>query len=134
MSQYATTAELYLYGAPSTAFGGLGADVLTDALQAASGRVDSALRARRANTQLPLTTYGADVKMAVCKIAAYEAISVRGYNPAIGADVALRMRYDDAMRWIQGVARGEIHLDAEPALTGPTQGSASVTSNTARGW
>ena len=134
MSQYASIAELYLYGAPSTAFGGLSSDVLTDALQAASGRVDAALRTRRDNTQLPLTTYGADVRQAVCKLAAYECISVRGYNPAAGADVSLRMRYEDAERWIRALAKGEIHLDVVPAQTSASQGSATVISNTARGW
>lgn len=134
MSQYATIAELYLYGAPSTVFGGLASTVLDDALQAASGRVDSALRTHRANSQLPMTVWGADVRQAVCKLATYEVLSVRGLNPAAGSDANIRMRYDDAERWIRGVARGEIHLDVTPALTSPSQGSAQVLSNTRRGW
>lgn len=134
MSQYASIAELYLYGAPSTAFGSLASTALDDALQAASGRVDSALRTHRANTQLPLTTYGADVKQCVCKLATYELLSLRGFNPAAGSDANVRMRYDDAMAWIRGVAKGEIHLDVEPVLTSASQGSAIVSSSTARGW
>lgn len=134
MSQYATIAELYLYGAPSTVFGGLASTVLDDALQAASGRVDSALRTHRANSQLPMTAWGADVRQAVCKIAAYEVLSVRGFNPAAGSDANIRMRYDDAERWIRGIARGEIHLDVTPALTSASQGSAQVLSNTRRGF
>jgi phage gp36-like protein len=44
------------------------------------------------------------------------------------------MRYDDAERWIRGVARGEIHLDVTPALTSASQGSVAVSSNPLRGW
>jgi len=44
------------------------------------------------------------------------------------------MRYDDAVRWRAGVARGEVLLDVTPALSSPSQGSAVVLSNTSRGW
>lgn len=131
MSQYATIAELYTYGAPSVAFGSLSSDVLTNALTAASSIADGYMRSRYA---MPLTTWGSDLRQAVCKIAAYEVLSVRGYNPAAGADVNLLNRHLEAMAWLRAVSRGEVHLDVTPALATPSQGSAVVVSGTRRGW
>jgi phage gp36-like protein len=131
VSQYATIEELYTYGAPAVAFGSLPSDVLTNALTAASSLADGFLRSRYA---MPLTAWGSDLKQAVCKIATYEVLSVRGYNPAAGADVNLLNRHLEAMAWLKGVSRGEIHLDVTPALATPSQGSAVVVSASRRGW
>lgn len=131
MTQYATIAELYTYGAPAVAFGGLGTDVLTNALVAASALVDSYIRSRYTP---PLTAWGSDIKQAVCKIAAYEALVVRGYNPAAGSDPNILARHDAAVAWLRGVSRGEIHLDVTPALATPSQGSAVVSASRRRGW
>lgn len=131
MSQYATLAELYIYGAPSVAFGTITTDALTVALTSASSIVDSFIRSRYA---LPLTVWGSDLKQATCKIAAYEVLSVRGYNPAAGSDVNILNRHIEAMSWLKGVSRGEIHLDVTPALATASQGSGVVVSNSRRGW
>jgi phage gp36-like protein len=131
VSQYATLAELYVYGAPSVAFGTITLDALTVALQSASTMADSFIRSRYA---LPLTAWGTDLKMSVCKIATYEVMSVRGYNPAAGSDVNYLNRHLEAMAWLKGVSRGEIHLDVTPALSTASQGSGVVVSNSRRGW
>lgn len=131
MTTYATIAELYVYGAPSVAFGGISVDVLTNALASASALVDSYIRSRYTP---PLTVWGSDVKMAVCKIAAYDALSVRGYNPAAGSDPNILERHNAALSWLRGVSRGEIHLEVTPALATASQGSAVVSSSRRRGW
>lgn len=132
MSQYATISDLYRHGARAEAFSGLSSAVLDAGLQAASGKIDSALRTHRANTQLPLTAWGEDVRIAVCKLAAYEILSVRGH--ASGDDGNLLVRHTQAEAWRRALARGEEHLDVEPAFTNASQGSAVVVSNTRRGF
>lgn len=135
MSRYGELADLYTYGAPSSAFG-----TLTDAereagIEAASAEADSALRARG---PLPLTRWGNDLKLKVIVIAAYELMCRAGFNPNAGSDVNYRLRAEDARAWLKAVARGEMHPDVDfsPAKTETSTAYAQprVRSNTNRGW
>lgn len=55
----------------------------------------------------PIVTKSLDLAKAVCKIAVYELLSVRGLNPD-GDDSNIRTRYEDAMKWLEKVASGAI--------------------------
>jgi phage gp36-like protein len=106
MSSYATLTDLTVYGLPATALGALSSTVQQAALDDASDIVDSYLRGRYV---LPLLAWGTEITQAVCRIAAYNLLSVRGYNPASGADENIRNRYTDSITWLSQVQRQAAH-------------------------
>lgn len=114
MSQYATSAEFALIGLPPIALSGFTGDV--DAhLTAASGVVDSYLRGRY---RLPLSSpYPQEIIHVVCNLAAYSVLSIRGFDPTNGQDANYRMKYDDAMAWLERVAGGRVSLALEADAT-----------------
>lgn len=112
-SQYAQLSDLTIYGAPATA---LNTPQLTPAIQlnalvSASAVMDSYFAGRY---QLPLAQWGVEVVDACCRIATYQLISVRGYNPASAADVNIRERYLDAIDWLNKVQRQAAHPNVTP--------------------
>lgn len=84
---------------------------------------------------LPIVAWGIDLSMAVAKIAAYELLSVRGFNPD-GEDTNVRKRCEDAMRWLADVASGKISpvglVDSTPDEQ--DTGGIEVCTLAARGW
>lgn len=56
----------------------------------------------------PLVSWEDDLRQAVCKIASYELLCVRGFNPASGADINILDRRNQADAWLTSVARQEI--------------------------
>jgi phage gp36-like protein len=115
--QYAQIADLVTYGVPVQALQ-QGANPITNGtlnseLETASEFIDSFLRGRYS---LPLQSWGTDITQACCRITAYNVLIVRGYNPASGADVNIRMRYDDAVSWLNKVQRQQAHPNVVPAV------------------
>jgi len=110
---YATTADLRTYGLPATALGRVSDADQVAALAAAQSTLDTYFNGRYA---LPLLAIDAEVTKRTCHIAAYELMAgPRGYNPAAGADETLRMRYEDAIRWAEGVQAKRVHPQVTPA-------------------
>lgn len=140
---YATVAELYVYGAPEKAFGQLSTPTKEAALAAASNDVDTYLRGRYS---LPLSAWDSSITEATCRIAAYNLLSVRGYNPASGSDVNIQDRYNAAIAWLRLVQKQQAHPNVTPAQIDtpnwnqPTVISSSVVNlatgakGTNRGW
>lgn len=111
MSQYCQPSDLTLYAINPNALANTSPTQQTDACIAASAVMDDHFAGRY---PLPLLTWPQSVIMYCAWIAQYLLISgARGYNPAAGADVAVRMKYEDAITWCRGVQRQEIH----PAVT-----------------
>lgn len=102
MTQYASITDLTNIGLPATALGQLSNTQLTAALQAASDLIDAYFNVRYT---LPLLAWSTDVTLHCCWIAAYIALTTRGYNPASGADINLRERYDDSIKWLGEIQR-----------------------------
>ena len=137
MSSYATTSDLAAYGLPSAVLSTIDPATQQEALDAASAKADGYIRSRFV---LPLKTWGLDLRQAVAKLAAYDLMSVNGFNPEAGADENLRMRAQDAEKWLANVGKGEI----SPAFTdsSPTVGADGLskpsgprlTSQASRGW
>ena len=119
MSSYATPTDLRAKGAAAAALDGVPEVDLQGALDSASGIADGYLGARY---KLPIVTASPDLVEAVCKIAAYNLLALRGYNPELGADVLIRDRYDDAVRWLERVADGKIAPDLLDSSTGGVEG------------
>lgn len=112
MAAYATKDELYIYGAPSKAFGQLTDAAKDAALEAASRTVDTYYRAR---FPLPLSSWDEQTKKVTCQIATYDLLSIRGYNPASGSDINIKDRYDSAIAWLEKVAKQQAHPEVATA-------------------
>lgn len=129
---YATRTDLTTHGLSSAALGSISTTAQDAALDAASRVADSYLRTRYAT---PVTGYGVDLTRAVCSIAAWDLLSVRGFDPQRGGDEAVRLRAEDALRWLRDVSSGKAHLagvtesesESWPELIG-------AVSDEARGW
>ncbi len=103
MAAYATAADFAALGLPAKATAGMPSADIAAALEAASRVVDSYIGSRY---DLPLATFDASVTMAVCKIAAYELLSRRGFAAGVGDAEQVKERYDQAIAWCRDVARG----------------------------
>lgn len=108
---YAVLADLYRYGAPATAFGDISTSDQQAGLDEASAKVDEFLGARY---PLPLISWPTSITEYACRIAAWNLISVRGYNPAMGGDENLRARYDDAIRQLTLIQKQQMHPNVVP--------------------
>lgn len=104
---YATRTDLTTHGLSSAALGSISTTAQDAALDAASATADSYLRTRYST---PVAGYGVDLTRAVCSLAAWDLLSVRGYDPQRGGDEALRLRAEDALRWLRDVSSGKASL------------------------
>lgn len=130
---YCTIAELSTYGANAATFTSTSTPDKQAAIDAASSEADGYLRARYPRAELPLTTYDADLKAAVAKIATFEIVSKRGYNPNAGSDQVIVKRADDARAWLKALARGEVSLVVAIDPVGTAE-QPRVISKDLRGW
>ncbi|HEX2864979.1 MAG TPA: DUF1320 domain-containing protein [Deinococcales bacterium] len=139
MGAYATAADLRTpaRGLPAKVASGFTDDDLSTALEDASALADGYLSARFA---LPLTAHGPDLTSAVTRIAAYNLLVGRGFSPQPGTpDEQVRLRYEDAVKWLEGVSRGLVSpaglVDSTPPNPEPGDlGEPLVTSRPRRGW
>ena len=126
---YATLDDLFRLGLPEGALRGVPTATLEDALEAASRLADSYLRARYT---LPLTSWDEALTRAVAAIAAYDLLAVRGYDPTRGADEVVRLRYEDAIRWLERVASGAVSPDIRDSTPETREGSFSAATSPRR--
>lgn len=115
MLTYATLVDLTALGVRSAALTGISSADQQQALEAASRVADSYLQARY---KPPLSAWGQDLTRAVAIIAAYDLLAVRGFAPE-GVDEHLRLRHEDALRWLRDVSLGAVTpvgiVDSTPA-------------------
>jgi phage gp36-like protein len=117
MAAYATAADFASLGLPTKATASVSAGDIDAALEAASRVVDSYIGSRY---DLPLITYDKSVTMAVCKIAAFELLSRRGFAAGATDATTLELRYNQALQWCRDVARG-LALPAPKSTTDATK-------------
>ena len=127
---YATPDDLTRLGVAAAALSDVPVPDQEAALDAASRLADSYLARRY---RLPLVSWGDDLKRAVALIAAYDLIAVRGFAPE-GADEHLRLRYEDAIRWLEQVAKGEAEAQVEEAAGDGDPGAPAIAGPLPRGW
>ena len=140
---YATLAEFSTYGGlPATALGTLTTTQQQGQLDAATDEMNTYLAGRYS---MPLLVWDNSIKAKCCEIAAYKMICLRGFNPGSGADVNLRMRYLDAVKWCEVVRNKSIHptvtetAQPSPTLSQPKILTSSMVTTggatgTTRGW
>src|SRR4051794_15034224 len=121
-------------GINPSAIKGVGSPDLLAALDAASQEADGYLGAQYT---LPLLAWGKDLRKYVSQLAAYDILATRGRNPQ-GLDEDVRMRRDDAIRWLKDVRAGVITpagiVDSTPNQVAGTPGfEPVVVSSTSRG-
>lgn len=132
MSSYAVLADLPKYGVSAVALAPIDPAVQQAAIDAASAVVDSFLRARY---KLPLSAWGVDITRTTAVLAVYDLLVTRGYNPAAGADINIKLRHDDAMLWLLHVSRQDVHPDVTPTQDqAPGYDAPRVLTNSQRGW
>ena len=133
LSQYATQAQLALYG-------GLHASVLgsitgTDQdayLQAATKIVKSYLAARASGT---IEAVGLDVVVATCKLAGWSILTDKvGFNPSTVGHQALSLDVDRTRSWLKDVAAGRAVAEFTDDTPDVTEGTAEVYTEPMRGW
>ncbi len=128
----ATLANLYAYGAPSSAFGSL-SDPQRQAGLDGAAQVFLGFAASRGN--LPLVGWGSDVIQSICHVATYDLLARVGFNPNDGADVNYVTRKDDAIKWWSRFSKGEVTPPSILFSTAKSIGSfPKVTSRPIRGW
>ena len=134
---YATISDLMKFGAPSGAIGDLSPEDMQGQLDSASSTADSYLRL---HYPVPLgTPYPAALVEAICRIAAFNLLSVRGYNPEGDAGL-LESRSKDAMRYLRDLGSGAASLGATDGAfavqpTADTGGGVTVVgTSSSRGW
>lgn len=132
MTAYATLTDLHTYGLSAVACGNVTTGDQQVILDGRNAWADGKLRGRY---QLPLLAWDVDLRMMVAQLAAYDVMIRRGYNPAAGADVNVRLRYEDALKWFDGVERQNVHpnVTASPTAS-PHYNAPQVTTSTTRGW
>jgi phage gp36-like protein len=133
---YCTRPELSIWGAPAAAFASIEPDTQDEAIKAASDVINGYLEQR---LNLPLISYGREIRRACAIIAAYDLISAsRGRNPEEAGDRdPLYDRYKSIMDWLKQVAEGLPTTAVGSPVPDPTVeivGGASVSSNRQRGW
>jgi phage gp36-like protein len=100
---YAELSDLYMVISPAAlTHPTTGAAAQTAQLLRASELVDDALCDRWV---LPLTDWGTDVIQAVCDIAAYRLVCLRGFNPE--ADGEYAKNFKAAKDWLAAIKNGE---------------------------
>lgn len=102
---YAVRDDLTTYSLTAAALTGTSTAAQDKALVAASMIADGYLSSR---FQLPLTTWGEDLKRQVCEIAAYILMKRRGFSPELADADQLKGGHDSAMKWLEGIAGGRI--------------------------
>lgn len=102
---YCDREQLARYGLPPKALSRFTTEEQDRGLEAASGVVDSYLRARYT---LPIQRWGLELTRCVAAIAAYDLMTSRGYDPNLAADEQLRLRYEDSLMWLKMVRKNEV--------------------------
>lgn len=133
MAAYATATDFDSYGVRPAALPDsvLDSDKL-GAVTAASAVADSYLGAIY---RLPLVSWGEDLKQKVCAIAAFELMASQvGFNPEAGHNFTILSRKDEAIRWLEGVAKGIVTPSLTSGAEPPAPKAFAISSKPQRGW
>lgn len=135
---YCDYADLGRYGVNAEALERLSVEENENGpISAATSTVNSYLRAQYV---LPILRAGDDIKQATAIIAAWNVIRVRGFKPGENPeDSALRLAYEDTIRWLEKVAAGSAFPDIDDSDPGTPDagvpaGVPIVASNSQRGY
>lgn len=133
MAVYATRDDRDRLGVLGTAYAELDPTEIDGALAAASAFADDYLAKR---FTLPLTAWSDSLRLAVVRLADWQLMTKRGFNPEDRGDVAVRTGQEDSMKWLRDLAKGELSaqgiVDSTPTVTETRD--VVVRSKPKRGW
>lgn len=128
---FATLSEFGSYGLSSLAVSGVSDAQILASLAAASDEASGYLAAQY---ELPLISWGYDLRRAVSVLAAADIMAVRGYSNT-EADARLEERAKAVREWLSKVASGLVSLTQVVDSSPSTQnGGARVYTAERRGW
>lgn len=133
MSQYATEQQFRDLGLSDGALEEVTSSVIDLHLEMASGLADSYISNRYA---VPVSPIPAALTRVVVDIAVYEILLRRGYNPET-YDTNYRLRYEDAIKWLEAIYQRAADLPGVPetGVGDLSTGRASrVVTRPERGW
>lgn len=133
--RYASISDLQTLGVRAEALAKFTPVQKNEALDDASRTMDSYFRKQ---FTLPFVAVGGDLARACAAIAAYDLVSARGLNPE-GNDENIRLRYLDAIKWLEMVAAGKVLPDVTDSSPAAEEGQSSgggprVVSSSSRGY
>ncbi len=133
MTAYAVLTDLYALGLPLVAMGSVSTAVQQRCLDSRNEFADDKLRARY---RLPLDVpYPLSLVQAICHLAAWDVLVIRGYNPQSGADVVIVDRANAALKWFDDVERQRAHpAVVEAGGADPSYDAPLIVSTTRQGW
>ncbi len=108
MASYLTKDEFLAQTIPGEAFEGLTDDQINKALSWASSKADSYLRKRY---NLPMVSWGDDLREAVGMLAAYQLCRRVGFRPSSGYNEELKDANDEAIDWLLNVSKGLVEIE-----------------------
>lgn len=127
---YASLADLDASGLPPGALGSVPRSVQSAMLQKASDFADSYLGDK---FTLPLSPpYDAALVDAVCQIACWRLLVLRGFSPENPGDGVVRQGFLDARDWLTRIANGQATLKVRQA--NPASNQPDISSNEPRGY
>ncbi len=127
----ASVGDLYVYGAPSSAFGSLTDADKLDALAAASGELEAAAATQG---KMPLLAIPDDCRQKIVHIATYELMCRVGFNPAAGSDQNYLLRANIARSYFRDSAKGIVHPGFTFSASRESRAQPQVNSKPLRGW
>lgn len=131
----ASSADLAMLGISDEVTRSIPAATLTAILTAATETAGAILQSS-GRIKLPLTAWGADIKSAVAKMAAWDVMCVViGHNPEDANNFVWRDRDREGRAYLEQVARGFVTpvglVDATPTIT---KTGTEIYTETQRGW
>lgn len=115
--------------------GSLGSIALADRTAARESASSVTLSYLRKRYGLPLVSWSDDVRRATAAIAAWDLVTLRGYNPSSGRDQVVAERAREARDWLTLVAKGDVEPEAvEDSTASVLEQAPLVGSLGLRGW
>jgi hypothetical protein len=139
MTSYSSATEFGQLGVAANYLAGLSVADQNASLAVGYDTCNGYFRAGGYPVPIPTANVGFDVKRAECAVAAWTTIDVDGAEPDSESDKALRQAYEDAIKWLEGVAARKIlpfpaDLEETVPETERIGGGVELQSDDQRGW
>lgn len=132
MQLLASRIDLERFGLPQGWLAAVGDEELEATLSAASAIAAGYLATKY---QLPLLSWGDDLRRAVCHIACWDLMCKQGFDPESPSDRVVQQRSDDAIRWLREIAAGRVDPpDLKDSTPDNDEGGSFVASEPPRSW
>lgn len=132
MTTLVAVSDLYVYGAPASAFGSLSDGDKMKALDAAVAELEAAAAAQG---KMPLLSpLPDDCKLKVIHVATYELMCRVGFNPGAGSDQNYYLRAVSARDYFKQISKSQVHPAFTFSAARNDRAQPQVRSKPIRGW